>query len=92
MSKKRSQTDLDSHIKVECTFNSALARTIKVVVPWQLVKAMQEQSMSKVRPACMLKTSRLQVARLLYPTCDVTLSIPKRAAALVGREVQIELV
>ncbi|HEY4898372.1 MAG TPA: hypothetical protein VIH79_01485 [Candidatus Nanopelagicaceae bacterium] len=38
----------------------------------------------------MLKTSRSQVDRLLDPTRVVTLSILQRAAALVGRKVQIE--
>jgi hypothetical protein len=42
--------------------------------------------------ATLLKTSRSQVDRLLDPTRDVTLSTLQRAAALVGRKVQIELV
>jgi len=36
--------------------------------------------------------TRSQVDRLLDPTRDVTLSTLQRAAALVGRKVQIELV
>ena len=36
-----------------------------------------------------LKTSRAQVDRLLDPTRDVTLTTLQRAAALVGRKVQI---
>ena len=59
---------------------------------WQLVEAMEKQSLTKARLAVMLKTSRSQVDRLLDPTCDVTLSTLQRAAALVGRKVQIELV
>jgi hypothetical protein len=42
--------------------------------------------------ATLLKTSRSQVDRLLDPTADVTLSTLQRAAALVGRKVQIELI
>ena len=53
---------------------------------------MEKQSLSKARLAVMLKTSRSQVDRLLDPTRDVTLSTLQRAAALVGRKVQIELV
>ena len=53
---------------------------------------MAKQSLSKARLAVMLKTSRSQVDRLLDPTRDVTLSTLQRAAALVGRKVQIELV
>ena len=53
---------------------------------------MEKQSLSKARLATLLKTSRSQVDRLLDPTRDVTLSTLQRAAALVGRKVQIELV
>ena len=53
---------------------------------------MEKQSLTKMRLATMLKTSRSQVDRLLDPTRDVTLSTLQRAAALVGRKVQIELV
>jgi plasmid maintenance system antidote protein VapI len=53
---------------------------------------MEKQSLTKARLAVMLKTSRSQVDRLLDPTRDVTLSTLQRAAALVGRKVQIELV
>ena len=65
---------------------------VKEVVVWQLTQAMEKQSLSKARLAVMLKTSRSQVDRLLDPTRDVTLSTLQRAAALVGRKVQIELV
>jgi len=53
---------------------------------------MEQQSLSKARLATLLKTSRSQVDRLLDPTRDVTLLTLQRAAALVGRKVQIELV
>ena len=53
---------------------------------------MEKQLLTKTRLAAMLKTSRSQVDRLLDPTRDVTLSTLQRAAALVGRKVQIELV
>ena len=59
---------------------------------WQLTEAMQQRSLTKTQLAAMLKTSRSQVDRLLDPTRDVTLSTLQRAAALVGRKVQIELV
>jgi antitoxin HicB len=62
------------------------------VVAWQLAEAMKERAISKARMAILLKTSRSQVDRLLDATSDVTLSSLQRAAALVGRKVQIELV
>ncbi len=92
MSKKHHGSSLDSLLKEEGVFEEAQALAIKEVVAWQLTEAMEEQSLSKARLAIMLKTSRSQVDRLLDPTRDVTLSNLQRAAALVGRKVQIELV
>ena len=92
MSKKHIGSNLDSFLKEEGTFDEAHALAIKEVVVWQLTEAMAKQSLSKARLAVMLKTSRSQVDRLLDPTRDVTLSTLQRAAALVGRRVQIELV
>ena len=92
MSKKHIGSSLDSFLKEEGTFDEAQALAIKEVVVWQLTQAMEKQSLSKARLAVMLKTSRSQVDRLLDPTRDVTLSTLQRAAALVGRKVQIELV
>lgn len=51
-----------------------------------------KQSLTKARLAVMLKTSRSRVYRLLDPTRDMTLSTLQRAAALVCRNAQIELV
>jgi predicted XRE-type DNA-binding protein len=76
----------------EGAFEEAQALAIKEVVAWQLMGAMQKGDMSKARLAALLKTSRSQVDRLLDPTRDVTLTTLQRAAALVGRKVQIELV
>ena len=92
MSKRHIGSSLDSFLKDEGSFDEAQALAIKEVVVWQLTEAMAKQSLSKARLAVMLKTSRSQVDRLLDPTRDVTLSTLQRAAALVGRKVQIELV
>lgn len=92
MSKKHHGTSLDSVLKEEGTFEETQAVAIKEVVVWQLMEAMDKGDISKTRLATLLKTSRTQVDRLLDPTRDVTLSTLQRAAALVGRKVQIELV
>ena len=92
MSKKHIGSSLDDFLKEEGTFEEAQALAIKEVVVWQLTDAMERQSLSKAKLAIMLKTSRSQIDRLLDPTRDVTLSTLRRAAALVGRKVQIELV
>jgi len=92
MSKRHHGSSLDSLLKEEGVYDKTQALAIKEVVVWQLTQAMEEQSMSKARLATMLKTSRSQVDRLLDPKRDVTLSTLQRAAALVGKTVQIELV
>jgi antitoxin HicB len=92
MSKKHIGSSLDDHLKAEGAFEEMQALAVKEVVVWQLTEAMEKQSLSKAKLAIMLKTSRSQVDRLLDPTRDVTLSTLQRAAALVGRKVQIELV
>jgi len=92
MSKKHHGSSLDAFLKEEGVFEETQALAVKEVVVWQLTEAMEKQSLSKARLAVMLKTSRSQVDRLLDPTRDVMLSTLQRAAALVGRKVQIELV
>lgn len=92
MSKKHHGSSLDTFLKEEGIFEETQALAVKEVVVWQLTEAMEKQSLSKARLAVMLKTSRSQVDRLLGPTRDVMLSTLQRAAALVGRKVQIELV
>ena len=92
MSKRHHGSSIDSLLKEEGVFDKTQALAIKEVIVWQLTQAMEKQSMSKARLATMLKTSRSQVDRLLDPTRDVTLSTLQRAAALVGKTVQIELV
>lgn len=65
---------------------------VKEVVIKQLTQAMQERNLTKSQLATMLQTSRSQVDRLLDPARDVTLSTLQRAAALVGRNVVIQLI
>jgi plasmid maintenance system antidote protein VapI len=68
------------------------SHAIKELVAQQIAEAMKVRSLSKARMAMMLNTSRSQVDRLLDPQSDVTLSTLQRAAALVGRRLQIQLV
>ena len=67
-------------------------QAIKEVVAWQLAEAMKARGVSKAGMTKLLHTSRTQVDRLLDPESDVTLSSLQRAAALVGRQVRLELV
>ena len=92
MSKKHHGSRLDDFLKDEGVFEETQALAVKEVVVWQLIEAMQQRSLTKTQLATLLKTSRSQVDRLLDPTRDITLSTLQRAAALVGRKVQNELV
>ena len=92
MSKQHRGSSLDDFLRGEGLYDEAQALAIKEVIVWQLIDAMQARSLSKSRLALLLNTSRSQVDRLLDPTRDITLSTLQRAAALVGRKVQIELV
>ena len=92
MSKKNMGSSLDDFLREEGIFEETQAQAVKEVVAWQLAQAMKEKTISKVRLAALLKTSRTQVDRLLNGTDDITLSSLQRAAAIVGRRVTIQLV
>lgn len=95
MSKKRNPhmgSSLDDFLKEEGTFEELQVQAIKEVVSWQLEEAMKKKQVSKARLAKLMHTSRTQVNRLLDPESDITLSSLQRAAALVGRQVRLELV
>lgn len=92
MSEKHMGSTLDDFLREEGTFDEAQTQAIKEVVAWQLAAAMKSRNLSKSKMARLLKTSRSQVDRLLDPNDDITLSSLQRAAAMVGRRVNIELV
>jgi len=92
MSRKHHGPNLDDFRKPESVFEETQALVVKELVVWQLTEAMQQRSLTKTQLATMLNTRRSQVGPLLDPTRNVTLSTLPRAAALVGRKVQIELV
>jgi len=69
------------------------AKAIKGVIAWQLKRAMEERHLSKRGMAKLMHTSRAQLDRLLDPEDgNVTLETLQRAATIVGRKVQLELV
>jgi antitoxin HicB len=83
----------DSFLKEEGIYESVQTTATKRVLAMQLEQAMKQQKLSKVEMARRMKTSRVQLDRLLDPDNDsVTLATLRRAAAIVGREVRLELV
>jgi antitoxin HicB len=91
MSKKHIGSSIDDFLKEEGIFEEAQAQAIKEVVAWQLSQVMKKKRISKARLATLMKTSRTQVDRLLNAKSDITLSSLQRAAAILGRRVNIEL-
>ncbi|MGB3721269.1 MAG: helix-turn-helix transcriptional regulator [Pacificimonas sp.] len=90
---KHRGSTLDSFLEEEGTLAETQALAIKEVIAWQLAEAMKERKISKSALARMMQTSRTQVDRVLDATNgNVTLETLQRAAAVVGRRVQMELV
>jgi DNA-binding phage protein len=71
---------------------TAKAEAVTRVVAWQLSKEMKRQGMSKAQLAKLMNTSRAQVDRILNAKGNVTIETLQRAAALVGRQLRLELV
>lgn len=92
MSNKHMGSSIDDFLKEEGIFEETQAQAVKEVVAWQLAEAMKTKKISKNKMATLLKTSRTQVDRLLDPKNDITLRSLQKAAAIVGRRVNIELV
>ena len=84
---------LDTFLEGEGVLAEFQARAIKEVIAWQLADAMKTRKLSKSRLATLMKTSRTQVDRVLDPAeGNVTIETLQRAAAVVGRRVQLELI
>jgi len=84
---------LDSFLAEEGTLAEFQAKAIKEVIAWQLAEAMRERKLSRSRLATLMGTSRTQVDRVLNPEDgNVTIETLQRAAAVVGRRVEVALV
>ena len=84
---------LDSFLEAEGVLANFQAKAIKEVIAWQLAEAMRERKISKRSLAAMMETSRTQVNRVLDPNDgNVTIETLQRAAKVVGRQVQLQLV
>ena len=93
MKKKNVGSSFDSWLREEGIYEEASANAIKRVVARQVEAAMQEKGLSKTEMARRMHTSRAALDRLLDPQNDaVTLSTLQKAAAVIGREIRLELV
>lgn len=83
---------LDEFLQDEGIKESAKTEAITRVVAWQLSEEMKKQGISKAQLAELMNTSRAQVDRILKAKSNVTIETLQRAAALVGRQIRLELV
>ncbi len=83
----------EDFLKEEGIFEASTAIAVKKVLAWQIEQAMRTQHITKSAMATRMHTSRSQLERLLDPEkTGVSLETIQRAAAVVGRELRIELV
>ena len=93
MKKKNIGSSFDSWLREEGIYEEATAGAIKRILAQQVAAAMKERHLSKAEMARRMQTSRAALNRLLDPENDaVTLNTLQRAAAIVGRELRVELV
>jgi len=85
-------TTLDAFLTEEGIREAAKAEALTRVVAWQLSQEMERQGITKAKLAELMHTSRAQVDRILKAKGNVTIESLQRAAALVGRELRLELV
>lgn len=92
MSNPRTGSTLESMLKDDGIFEETKTDAIKAVIAYKLEQAMKEQKLTKARMAKQMETSRSQLDRLLDPENEsVTLQTLKRAAAVVGMRLELEL-
>jgi antitoxin HicB len=93
VNKKNIGSSFDGWLREEGLYEAVSANAIKRVVARQVEAAMQEKGLSKSEMARRMRTSRAALDRLLDPENEaVTLSTLQKAAAVVGREIRLELV
>ncbi len=85
-------TTLDEFLAEDGIREVAKAEALTRVIAWQLTQEMERQGITKAALAELMHTSRAQVDRILKAKGNVTIESLQRAAALVGRELRLELV
>ena len=93
MKKKNIGSTFDSWLQEEGIRQEVTAAAINRVLARQIEMAMKEKHSSKAEMARRMHTSRAALNRLLDPENDgVTLNTLQKAAAVIGREIRVELV
>lgn len=69
------------------------AAAIKRVLAWEVQQAMEKEGLNKTAMAERMETSRAALDRLLDPdNTSITLKTMQKAAATVGKRLQIDLI
>lgn len=84
-------SSLDDFLKEEGIYQTTKTAAVLRVVAWQLAQEMERKGISKTDLAAQMHTSRAQLDRVLKAEGNVTVETLQRAAALVGRELRVEL-
>jgi antitoxin HicB len=93
LKKKNIGSTFDSFLREEGIYEEVSAAAIKRGVARQIEEAMKQKGLTKSAMARLMHTSRAALDRLLDPDNDaVTLNTLQKAAAVVGRELRLELV
>nr|WP_294525476.1 helix-turn-helix transcriptional regulator [uncultured Rhodopila sp.] len=85
-------TTLDAFLDEDGIREAAKTEAVTRVIAWQLSQEMERQGISKATLAEKMHTSRAQIDRILKAKGNITIETLQRAAALVGRELRLELV
>jgi len=86
-------TSLEEFLAEDGNLEEATAVAVKRVIAWQLAQEMDKQHLTKTDMAKRMKTSRVQLNRVLNPQDgNVTLETLQRAAHVVGKQIKLELI
>ncbi|MGB5967632.1 MAG: helix-turn-helix transcriptional regulator [Spirulinaceae cyanobacterium] len=86
-------SSFDEFLEEEGILSEVTAVALKRVLAWQITQEMNKRGMSKTQMAEAMNTSRSSLDRLLNPNnTSVTLKTIDRAASILGKRLQIELV
>ena len=93
MKRENVGSSFDTWLHEEGLYEDVSATAIKRVVARQVEAAMHQKGLTKAEMARRMHTSRAALDRLLDPENNaVTLGTLQKAAAVVGRELRLELV
>jgi antitoxin HicB len=93
MKSKHIGSTLDAFLEKEGIAEDVENGAVKKLIAFQLRAALEAEHISKTELAARLQTSRAALNRLLDPDNDsVSLQSLKRAAAVLGKKLRLELV